>query len=58
MNVMESQWRLRQEFPNGGKAIVEQILESEEIIKSKKSRIVTITYKDLGRKVNHLSKVV
>ena len=36
VNLMESQWKLRQqhdqnsEFPNGGKAIVEQILASAE----------------------------
>ena len=40
VNMMESQWKLRkqhdQDFPNGGKAIVEQILASEERNKSKR----------------------
>ena len=37
LSLLESQWKLRQqqEFPNGGKAIIEQILASEEINKSK-----------------------
>ena len=37
VNMMESQWKLRQHdhFPNGGKAIVEQILASEKINKSR-----------------------
>ena len=43
---MEIETRTWSEFPNGGKAIVEQILASEEINKSK------------SRKVNHLSKIV
>ena len=32
LSLLESQWKLRQhpEFSNGGKAIVEQILASEE----------------------------
>ena len=33
VNLMECQWKLRQhesEFPNGGKAIVDQMLASEE----------------------------
>ena len=39
VNFMKSQWKLRQqhEFPNGGKAIVEQILVPEEINKSKRA---------------------
>ena len=32
---METETTIWSEFPNGGKAIVEQILESEEINKSK-----------------------
>ena len=38
VSLMESQWKLTKtsEFPNGGKAIVEQILASEEINKSKR----------------------
>ena len=39
LSLMESQWKLRQQhdqnFPNWKKAIVEQILASEEISKSK-----------------------
>ena len=36
LTLTESRWNLRQhEFPNGGKAIVEQILASEESNKSK-----------------------
>ena len=45
------------EFPNGGKAIVEQILASEEINKSKRAGL-RITVWDLNRKVNDLSKIV
>ena len=36
LSVLESQWKLRSEFPNGGKVIVEQILASEERNKSKR----------------------
>ena len=43
---METETITWSEFPSGGKAIVEQILASEEINKSK------------SRKVNHLSKIV
>ena len=60
VSMMESQWKLRQQYDqnfNGGKAIVEQILVSEERNKCKKSRTVRITVKDLSRKINHLSKV-
>ena len=39
LSLTKSQWKLKKktlsEFPNGGKAIVEQILASEEINKSK-----------------------
>ena len=35
LTLTESRWNLRHEFPNGGKAIVEQILASEESNKSK-----------------------
>ena len=34
---METETTTRSEFPNGGKAIVEQILASEEINKSKRA---------------------
>ena len=41
VNMMESQWKVRQQhdqnFSNGGKAIVEQTLASEEINKSKRA---------------------
>ena len=39
VNLMESQWKLRQhdQFLNGGKAIEEQILASEEGNKSKRA---------------------
>ena len=41
VNLMESQWKLRQqhkpEFRNGGKAIAEQILVSEKRNKSKRA---------------------
>ena len=40
------------EFPSGGTAIVEQILVSEEINKSKKAE-PWVTVKDSSRKVNH-----
>ena len=43
VNLMKSQWKLRlkhdQNFPNGGKAVVEQILASEEINESKRARL-------------------
>ena len=57
---MVSQWKLRQQhdqnFPNGGKAIVEQILASEERNKSKTAGLLESVW-DPSRKVNHLSKV-
>ena len=38
VNLMESQWKVRQQHDqNGGEAIVEQILASEEINKSKRA---------------------
>ena len=56
LEIDESQWNLRQqhEFPNGGKANVEQILESEERKKSKRARLI----RDLIRKFNHLTEVI
>ena len=45
------------EFPNGGKAIVKQILASEERNKSKRAGLWDTVW-DLSRKVNHLSKVI
>ena len=42
------------EFSNEGKAIVEQILASEEV---QKSRTMRFTVRDPSRKINHLSKV-
>ena len=57
VNMMKSPWKLRQktglEFPNGGKAFVEQILASEER-NSKKSDCEW----DPSRKIDHLSKVI
>ena len=43
--------------PNGGKAIVEQILVLEEINKSKRARLWESVW-DRIRKVNYLSKVI
>ena len=54
---METEITTQSEFPNGGKAIVEQILGSEEINKSKRAGL-RITVRDLSRKVSHLSKVI
>ena len=54
---METEITTQSEFPNGGKATVEQILGSEEINKSKRAGL-RITVKDLSRKVSHLSKVI
>ena len=45
------------EFPNGGKAIIEQILASEEINESRRAGLRIIVWY-LSRKANHLSKVV
>ena len=45
------------EFPNGGKAIVEQILVSEERNKSKRAGL-RVTVRDPSKKVNHLSEVI
>ena len=40
LSLLESQWKLRQQqSPNGGKAILEQILASEERNKSKRARL-------------------
>ena len=59
VNMMESQWKLRQQHDqkifNVGKAIVEQMLASEERKKSK-SRTVRIMVWDHSKRVNHLSK--
>ena len=49
---METEKTTWSEFPNGGKAIVEQILALEERNKSE-SRTVRITIWDPSRKVNH-----
>ena len=55
LSLKESKWKFS-EFSNTGKAIVEQILESEERNRSKKARLrVTVRYPK--SKVNHLSKV-
>ena len=36
---MKAETTTRSEFPNGGETIVEQVLASEEINKSKKARL-------------------
>ena len=54
---METDTTIWSEFPNGGKAIVEQILAWEEINKSKGVGL-RVTVWDPSRKVCHLSKVV
>ena len=51
----ETETTTRSEFPNGGKAILEQILVSKEINKSKRS--VRVAVRD-PRKINHLRKVI
>ena len=55
METVTTTWS---EFPNGGKAIVEEILASEEINKSKRGRTVRITVLDPSRKINYPSKVI
>ena len=57
VNLMESQWTTISEFPNGGEVIVEQVLASEEINKSKRAGLRVIVW-DLSRKGKHLSKVI
>ena len=52
--VTETTWS---EFPNGGKAIVEEMLASEEE-KTPKGKIMRITVWDPSRKVNHVSKII
>ena len=42
------------EFPNGGEVIVEQVLASEEINKSKRAGLRVIVW-DLSRKGKHLN---
>ena len=49
---METKPTTWSEFSNGGKAIAEQILASEDKNKSKRSK------RDLSRKVKNLSKVI
>ena len=53
---METKTTTSSEFPNGGKAAVEQRLGSEEI--NQLSRTVRVTFCDSSRKLNHLSEVV
>ena len=53
---METETTTWSEFPNGEKAIVEQILTSEEINKSKTAGWKVIVM-DPRREVNYLSKV-
>ena len=54
---METETITWSKFPNGEKAIVEQILASEKINKSKRAGLWEPVW-DMSRKVNHLSKVV
>ena len=53
---METETAAWSEFVNGGKAVVEQILDSEEINKSRRVGLKVIV-RYLSRNVNHLSKV-
>ena len=57
LSLLESQWILTtwSEFLNGGKAIVEQILASEERNKFKRAGL---SQSDILRKVDHLSKAI
>ena len=54
--LMETDTTTWLEFSNGGKAIAEQTLASEE--KIQKSRTVKVTVKDPSRKVKHTSKII
>ena len=54
---METETATGSEFTNGGKAISEQILASEEINKSKRAGL-RIKVWDPSRKINHLSMIV
>ena len=53
---METETTTWSEFPNGGKAIAQQIIPSKE--RNKPNRTACITVWGLSRKINHLSKVV
>ena len=61
VNLMESQWKLRQQldqnFLMAGKTIAEQIVASEERNKSKRAGLGE-SQSDPSRKVNHLSKAI
>ena len=54
---MEIETTIWSDIPNGRKVIVEQMLASEEINKSKRT-ILRVTVRDLNRNVNHLSNVI
>ena len=54
---METETTTWSQFPNGGKANVEQRLASEERNKSKRAGLWVSVW-DLSRKVNHMSKVI
>ena len=54
---METEKTTWSEFPNGGKAIVEQILASQKKKEIKASRTVRVTVRNPRKKVNHQSKV-
>ena len=54
---METEVKTWSGFSNGGRAIVEQILASEERKKSKRAGLWESVW-DPSRKVNHLSKVI
>ena len=55
--LMETKTATWSEFPNRRKAILEQILVSEERYKSKRAGL-RVAVRDPSRKVNHLSKVI
>ena len=54
---METETAAWSEFVNGGKAVVEQTLDSEEINQSRRVGLKVIV-RYLSRNVNHLSKVI
>ena len=54
---METEATTWLEFPNWGKAIVEQIPASEDRNKSKRVGL-RVTVRDLSRKINHLIKII
>ena len=57
--MTESQLRHQHDlnFPMGGEVIVEQILASGKINKSKRAKL-RVTVRDPSRKLNHLNEVI